>query len=91
MGSGVRAAYDAAMSDPDSPPATTAEQTFVQAVAAAEAARRQAKAAAFTAYCWNSLNLAAYQDALADAEVAYVEAVKVARDAADRGVLTPQL
>src|SRR5262245_2338681 len=62
------------------PPATTAEQTLTPAVAAAEAERQQAKAAAFTAYVWNSLNPAAYQTALADADVAYQAAINMARD-----------
>ena len=74
------------MSDPDS---MTPGEAFTKAVAAAEATRKQAKAAAFTAYVWNSLDLAAYQAALRDADVAYVAAVKVAREAADRGALTP--
>jgi len=76
------------MSDPGTMPATTAAQTFVQEVAVAEAARQQAKVAAFTAHVWNSLDNVAYETALVDADAAYVEAVKVARDTADR-VLTP--
>jgi Flp pilus assembly protein TadG len=101
MGSGGGAAYDAAMSDPDSmldtsdqaptvastevaSLATAAEQTLSQTFAAAEAARKQAKAAAFATYCWNSgPDLVAYRRALADADVAYHTAVNTRRGAAE--------
>jgi hypothetical protein len=62
--------------------ASAAERAFVEAVAAAEAVRQQAKAAAFTAHVWNSVNvnLMAYERALTDADVAYQAAVNTARD-----------
>jgi hypothetical protein len=66
--------------------ASAAERALTEAVAAAEAVRQQAKAAAFTAHVWNSVNHAAYERALADADVAYSAAVKAAREAAELGM-----
>lgn len=57
------------------------EQTFRAAVLAAEASRQQAKAVAFTSYAYNPSNLATYKTAIADADIAYLLAIKVAGDA----------
>lgn len=57
------------------------EQTFRAAVLAAEGVRQQSKAAAKVTYGYVVANLAAYQTALADADVAYFTAVNTAFDA----------
>jgi len=57
------------------------EQTFRAAVLAAEGVRQQAKAVAFVAYGFVAANLATYQTALADADVAYFTAVNTAFNA----------
>ena len=48
--------------------ATSAQYTFIQAVAAAEGVRQTAKASAFTTYAFVPANLAAYKTALAAAD-----------------------
>jgi hypothetical protein len=60
--------------------ATSAQYTFIQAVAAAEGVRQTAKASAFTTYAFVPANLAAYKTALAAADVAYITAVNTARN-----------
>lgn len=65
--------------------ATSAEQVFYAAVAAAEATRQGSKAAAFVTYQtagFASSALAAYKTALAAADVAYITAVNAARNTA---------
>jgi PhoPQ-activated pathogenicity-related protein len=57
------------------------EQTFRAAVVAAEGVRQQAKAVAFVAYGYVTANLATYQTAIADADVAYFTAVNTAYNA----------
>lgn len=57
------------------------EQTFRAAVVAAEGVRQQSKAAAFVTYAYVAANLATYQTALSDADVAYYTAVNTALDA----------
>lgn len=59
------------------------EQTFRNAVYAAEGVRQQSKAAAFVTYAWTAANLAAYQIALADADAAYYASVATANAALD--------
>lgn len=58
----------------------SAEQTYRAAVRAAEGVRQQSKAAAFITYGYVAANLATYQTALADADVAYFTAVNTALD-----------
>lgn len=57
------------------------EQTFRTAVALAESTRQQSKAAAFVSYAYDPANLATYQTAIADADVAYFTAVNTAFNA----------
>lgn len=59
------------------------EQTFRAAVVLAEGVRQQSKAAAFVTYGYVAANLAAYNIALADADVAYFTAVNTAFNALD--------
>lgn len=57
------------------------EQTYRAAVALAEGTRQQSKAAAFVTYAYDPANIATYKTAIADADVAYFNSVKVASDA----------
>lgn len=57
------------------------EQTYRAAVLAAEGVRQQAKAVAFVAYGYVVANLATYQTAIADADVAYFTSVNTAFNA----------
>ncbi len=59
---------------------SSAELTFYNAVAVAEATRQQSKAAAFVSYAFVPANLTTYRTAISDADVAYVTAVNAARD-----------
>lgn len=63
--------------------ALAAEIVFQNAVAVAEAVRQNSKAAAFNTYGFVAANLAAYNIALADADVAYITAVNSAANTAD--------
>ena len=62
--------------------ASAVEQTFINAVNAAESIRQASKASAFTTYGFVAANLAAYKTALAAADVAYLTAVNTARNSA---------
>lgn len=64
------------------------EQTFRAAVRVAEGVRQQAKAVAFVAYGYVVANLATYQTAIADADVAYITAVNTANDALNETIGT---
>ncbi len=57
------------------------EQTYRAAILAAEGVRQQAKAVAFVAYGYVAANLATYQTAIADADVAYFTSVNTAYNA----------
>lgn len=56
------------------------EQTFRNAVALAEGARQQQKAAAMVTYGYVAANLAAYIEEIADADTVYQAAVTTAAD-----------
>jgi hypothetical protein len=58
--------------------ATSAEQTFIRAVAAAEGVRQTARAAAFATYAFVPANLAAYLAAVSATDVAFVTSVNSA-------------
>jgi hypothetical protein len=60
-----------------------AEQTFFNAVVAAEATRQHSKSLAFAAYAYNPANLTTYRTALQDADTAYFTAVNTALNASN--------
>lgn len=62
------------------------EQTYRAAVTLAESVRQQSKAAAFVTYGYVAANLATYQTAIADADVAYFTSVNTAADALNESV-----
>lgn len=68
--------------------ATAAEQTFYNAVVAANGVRQVAYAAAFTTYGFVAANLAAYKTALVAADVAYITAIN---SAASTAGITPNV
>jgi hypothetical protein len=62
--------------------ATSAEQTFIRAVAVAEGVRQNSKAVAFVAYAFVAGNLATYVSALSAADVAFFNSVTTALNTA---------
>jgi hypothetical protein len=63
--------------------ATSAEQTFIRAVAAAEGTRQAAKASAFSTYGFVQANLAVYIAALSTADANYFTSVASALSTAN--------